>query len=366
MKRIVSTLLTTAMFISLTVTGFANHNEISNANFIAKADSACCDSIDSIIIQPYDSLIVSCDSAAVTLSVPYDSCYNYVWYGNGSPIFQIGLENILTTTISGTYYVVVSNNCYSATSNVVTVVINTPIYYTSSITNVSCYGLCNGTVTVTPHGGAAPYSIIWSGGSTSFSRTSLCAGTYNFVITDSLGCIDSGSVVITQPAALAVAGSCSCGATTCLLTAQPSGGTAPYTYQWTTGHSTQSITVPSTFITITVTVTDAHGCTRSRIYRRSTCTIIKNDVVQESTEANSTVLYPNPFDDYITVEFLQEPVEKIRFAILDVTGRVVSEYTETDYHRNVYYINVEEMPSGIYFLRAESGSEYWVNRIIKE
>jgi hypothetical protein len=46
------------------------------------------------------------------------------------------------------------------------------------------------------------------------------------------------------------------------LTANPSGGTRPYTYSWSTGETTQSITVsPTSTQTYTLTVTDAAGCT---------------------------------------------------------------------------------------------------------
>lgn len=57
------------------------------------------------------------------------------------------------------------------------------------------------------------------------------------------------------------------GATSLTLNATGSGGTAPYTYRWSTGATTQSITVsPSNpgVYSYTVTVTDAKGCTGSK------------------------------------------------------------------------------------------------------
>ena len=48
------------------------------------------------------------------------------------------------------------------------------------------------------------------------------------------------------------------------LMANPSGGTPGYTYEWSTGATTQSITVsPGSDADYSVTVTDSKGCTAS-------------------------------------------------------------------------------------------------------
>ena len=50
-------------------------------------------------------------------------------------------------------------------------------------------------------------------------------------------------------------------ASSIILTANASGGTAPYTYTWSTGSNATSITVsPTVTTTYTVTITDANGC----------------------------------------------------------------------------------------------------------
>lgn len=48
------------------------------------------------------------------------------------------------------------------------------------------------------------------------------------------------------------------------LTANPAGGVAPYTYDWSNGQTTQSITV--TAGTYTVDITDANGCMATASY----------------------------------------------------------------------------------------------------
>lgn len=61
-------------------------------------------------------------------------------------------------------------------------------------TNVSCLGANDGTATVTPVGGSAPYSYVWtSGASDTLSvNDSLAPGTYSVTITD------AGGLTITQ------------------------------------------------------------------------------------------------------------------------------------------------------------------------
>jgi hypothetical protein len=56
------------------------------------------------------------------------------------------------------------------------------------------------------------------------------------------------------------------GSSSLLLVAKPAGGTAPYSYKWSTNRNTQSITV-TTAGTYSVTITDAKGCSTSASIR---------------------------------------------------------------------------------------------------
>ncbi|MEO6758081.1 MAG: SprB repeat-containing protein, partial [Saprospiraceae bacterium] len=136
---------------------------------------------------------------------------------------------------------------------------------TITSTNVTCYGLCNGSATATGSGGWAPYTFHWSNGATTATITGLCPGTYSVTITD----IDLGfgvaSITITQPTQLGVTVNATqqqlCGvAPDGQASVVPFGGTPPYTYLWSNGQTTPLITGLSAG-TYTVTVTDANNCT---------------------------------------------------------------------------------------------------------
>lgn len=64
--------------------------------------------------------------------------------------------------------------------------------YATAITGATP-GVNNGTAIITPAGGTPPYVVQWDNGG---DGTQLAAGTYNFVITDALGCTVSGSITI--------------------------------------------------------------------------------------------------------------------------------------------------------------------------
>jgi ELWxxDGT repeat protein len=181
------------------------------------------------------------------------SAYSYLWSNGGTT------QTISGLTI-GTYNVTVTdaNGCTANASYQVT----QPALLTATGggTNVSCFGGSNGTATVTAGGGTSAYSYLWSNGGTTQTISGLTIGTYNVTVTDANGCTANAFYQVTQPSLLtAVASGTS---TPCANTAtvEASGGTAPYSYEWSNGATTQSITsIPSG--TYNVTVTDNKGCT---------------------------------------------------------------------------------------------------------
>lgn len=122
-------------------------------------------------------------------------------------------------------------------------------------------------------GGTAPYRFTWSApdgvlqeGTTKTLEVVTNETTlYTLLVTDSLGCTDTDSVLVTIAAekvdvALSKTDVGCKGESTGSVVAVATGGMAPYAFSWNTGATTDSITgVPAG--TYAVTITDNNGCT---------------------------------------------------------------------------------------------------------
>ncbi len=168
----------------------------------------------------------------------------------------------------GTYTITVTdeNGC-SATK---TVVINQPpVFFTEPVVgNISCTGANDGFIQLNLNGGVAPVNLVWSDGSDQgTTRNNLRPGTYTATIKDATGCsiVESFTIIEPQPIILDanVSPVVDCnnpnsGAIDLLV----SGGTAPFTFTWNTGDTTEDLN-NITAGSYQVNVVDASGCTAS-------------------------------------------------------------------------------------------------------
>jgi HYR domain/SprB repeat len=183
--------------------------------------------------------------------------YGYAWSNGANTSNIIGLA-------AGSYTVSMTDGNGCLVTGNVTLVAPTALNLNSQVTNVACNGGSTGSATATASGGTPGYTYAWSNGGTGASQTNLAAGSYTASATDANGCTANIQVTITQPPALAgnLTASGETGVNTNDGTASVamSGGVAPYTYAWSNGANTASITglAPGSYC---VSTTDANGCT---------------------------------------------------------------------------------------------------------
>ncbi len=127
---------------------------------------------------------------------------NIKWY-QGTTLVKTGATY---TAKAGGIYTVTASNAYgckgegSTTLRIPTQILDAD----KVIVNINCFNAKNGSITLTPKGGLAPYTYAWSiAGATSASVNALDIGTYSYTITDDIGCKKTGTAVITQPQSIA-------------------------------------------------------------------------------------------------------------------------------------------------------------------
>lgn len=162
-----------------------------------------------------------------------------------------------------------SGNDYMQTANA-TFTFSPPPPISASITNITnvlCFGQANGNATVTGSGGNGVYTYLWSNNQTGQTLNNVAAGNYTVTVTDSGGGTATALATVTQPGSALNATASSSNTITCInqfstLTANGTGGTAPYQYIWFNGNTgnTTEVTAAGTYA---VMVTDANGCTKT-------------------------------------------------------------------------------------------------------
>jgi hypothetical protein len=257
---------------------------------VVRDANACIRTMSYTITQP--SIL------AVTNALTHVSCFggtngvvNITVTGGVSPYTYIWSTGATTQDIegrpAGTYSVAITDANGCTANRTYTIIQPAVINVTNVNTNVSCNGGTNGAINITVTGGVAPYSYSWSNGATTQDVTGLCAGTYSVTVVDVRGCIKTRTYTITQPSVIAVTNtinnvSCFAG-TNGAINITVTGGVAPYTYVWNTGATTQDLYGRAAG-TYSVNITDANGCTTSRVYTITQPAII--DVTNVNTNVS--------------------------------------------------------------------------------
>jgi len=234
---------------------------VNDANGCTAFSGACITQPTMLVVDTIINSNITCgggNDGSITANVfGGTGNYTYSWSNGATDVTASGLT-------AGCYTVAVNdgNGCTAFSSACITqpapLVVDTAINGT-----ILCNGDNTASITAIPSGGTGAYTYSWNNGATDVSITGLTAGCYTVTVNDAIGCSTTATACITQPALLnsnIITRNIACrGGGNGNLIANPSGGTAPYTYGWSTGATSDTINGLSVGC-YTVMVTDANGC----------------------------------------------------------------------------------------------------------
>jgi gliding motility-associated-like protein len=204
-------------------------------------DGNGCTVIDTLTITQPTELLSTISGTDVSCKFGNDGTIDLTVSG-GSPNYTYTWSNSATSQdlsllIAGIYDVTITDDHNCQTTNQIEIL--EPLFalsYEYTFKNVNCPNGTDGFIDIEVNGGTSPYTYSWSNGATTDLAELLVAGEYNFIVTDSKGCILEDTLQIIQPDNLTLSDTIT--DVTCFglsdgeINITPSGGTQPYTYTW--------------------------------------------------------------------------------------------------------------------------------------
>lgn len=275
-------------------------------------------------------------------------------------------EYELTDLCAGTYEIVITNNIGEKESE--QVVIGEPSaieIVDSEVTEVNCFGLNNGMISLDVEGGTGDLEVVWSNDVTGTVIDNLAPDTYTATITDEQGCQITKDFVITEPTEIDVDAveivSIDENNPTGSIDIEVTGGVGPYEFLWSHGEVTEDVDGLD-FGEYTVIVTDANGC--SDTYGPYE---VKNLVNVKEVEAlKAFVVSPNPASESIVVELEFLAQKDARISIVNSLGQEVMVEMERGVARVNKTYEVSTYPAGLYFVKVQVGQEVSIRKIVKQ
>lgn len=213
----------------------------------------------------------------------------------------------------------------------------------------TCHGFSDGTVELNGLGGTPPYLYYWhDNGSISPSRSGMSAGTKSVTVYDDNGCTFHEEVVIAEPKEIEVKpftiNNNLCKAS---INVVPSGGTAPYSYEWESGETTGFLNelCPGDYV---VTVTDAQGCKKTETLS------IDADFTKSKVEIKMII---NPIVEESTLLIKFPYGEDVDLRIYNTSGQLVEEITDGELITEtemIVRLNREKYANGLYLVKVNT------------
>jgi PKD repeat protein len=325
---------------------------IVTTTYTVKGTNATCSSNKTVTVNVTSTPTITtsitnttiCSGKPITVNI--NGATSYTWLPSGS-----GSTSTFTPASTTIYTVTGSTGSCNSVPKTFTVNVSSSPVLTNTVTNVTCFGLCNGATTVSATGGTAPYAFTVGQGTPICAATtcaSLCVGVYTLNATDVNGCSTNSTITINQPNILVASVSntnascsgCSDGAAVSNVT----GGTGAYTYVWQPIGATTSSVANLAVGCYTLNVTDANNCMASA----STCISFGTKVTEQQNEISNLIVFPNPGNGLFTISNTVN-TDKFEVIITNTLGQTIM--TETGKNIQQISFDLRKQSKGIYYAK---------------
>jgi hypothetical protein len=340
--------------------------------------------LDTLWVTVLDSVNNPCSGfgGAVYSNPNYSNCNGgaQLYFANNFGLSYLWSNGTTTQSVSnlcaGSYSVTVTNSIgcvetYATTvqdSSYIDTNYNPCIYFNGNvITTPSASNTCSGTASAMIYGiNQGVLTYLWSTGATTQTISNLCAGNYNVVVTNCLGCsVQLGSNVSSDSNSCQGFGggittientnNANCNGSVAVYLSNPQ--TSNLSILWSNGSTSWSLSNLCSG-SYSVVVTDSLGCSfqASAILQDSLTNNLQLNVL------NSSIVYPNPFTETVKVTF--DEIADYSVELFDVSGRLV--FKQLFEETNTFELNnLKEMSSGEYLLHIRQGEYLLVKKLIK-
>ncbi len=244
---------------------------------VTVTDSNNCTIKDSIVlIEPMDSISYSFTVKDVTCNDGTNGEINLTIDGGTLPYsysWSTGDTTSYATDLTAGYFIfTVTDDHACVLSDSIFINQPAPLTLSEIITPVTCYGLSDGEINISPVGGTAPYNFTWFNSTFALSaQTEDLIGfpldTYQLEVLDSNNCFYEIFFEIEQPDSIIIeyvfeVVSCQGGDNGGIDVTVTGGNTGPNTYEWSNGASTEDVFNLAAGV-YEMIYTDAKGCSDS-------------------------------------------------------------------------------------------------------